>query len=470
MSEITEELIISQLVKNVNFREKVIGYLKHNFFDDESNEEFFKSVSNLVIEDKIKILDRNTLALRIKDTGKIDSILSKEFDFPEANITLLINEAEKWAQNQILKDALIKSVDNFENKKDRNVIGNLIKEAMSFSFEKNTGLSYKRDIKRRFEFYNRIEEKLATGYDLLDFFTYGGLQKKTLTVFAASSGLGKTLLGTNVAAMMSRKGHNGVYITLELAEEFIARRMDSINTGIFYNDIPDHINDVTEFIQNNVKGDVRIREYPPSKACVYNLMSYIRELELSENFKADWVAVDYIQLMQPNNPEAGQNSHDKYKNIAVELREMAYELNIPVITFSQVNRAGYDNSNMGLSNISDSIGIVNTADLMVGMTQTAEEALENFQTWKIIKNRMGRRGVELRVHQDPNTLRFSQKLNPEELLLISDFKSKRKTYIKEINIEADREGNKETPDEVIENLTSYAKGLEKSINIYSDFS
>jgi len=466
--EIRENLILSQLVKNIQFREKVISYLKPSFFDIEENEEFFKALEILVLNDKVKTLDKSTLSLRIKNQEKVNSVLS-ENDFPFENLSMLVKETEKWAQEQLLKEALIKSVDILSEKKDKHLIGALVKEAIAFSFDKNLGLSYRNDIKKRFEFYNRIEQKLSTGYDLLDYHTFGGLQKKTLTVAAASSGLGKTLLGTNLTASLSRRGYNGIYLTLELAEELIARRMDSINTGIPYYDIPRSEKEVADFIEKNVKGNCQIREYAPSKACALNIMAYIQELKIREGWSPVYLVVDYIQLMKPNNPTPGMNSHDKYKAIAEELREIACELDIPVITFSQVQRSGYDNVNLGLSHISDSIGIVNTADLVIGMTQSQEEAEELYQTWKIIKNRLGRRGVELRVRQNDQTLKFEQIFNPEETKLLEDFRERRKYCSKELDKQADIEKDKELPEKVVESYGNYVKGLDKEPDIYSGF-
>lgn len=470
MTQLTEDLLLAQLIRNDVFREKVISYVKPTFFEDEVNIDFFKSLSNLVLVDKVKVLDRATLKLRVEDKEKLESLFSTEFEFSDKNTSFLVIEAEKWAQRAAIREALQKSVDFYDQYKheDRFIVGNLVKEAMSFSFEKNMGLSYKRDIKRRFEFYNRIEEKLPTGYDLLDFYTYGGFQKKTLSIIMASSGLGKTLLGTNLAAMMSRQGHNGIYLTLELAEEFIARRMDSINLNCNYNEIPVMQKEVEDYISKNIKGDVRIREYAPSKASAINILSYVRELEEKEKFKADFLAVDYIQLMKANNPRPNSNSYEKYKDIAEELRELAQELDIPVISFSQVNRSGYDTSNVGLSSISDSMGIINCADFCLAMSQTAEELLENYQTWRIVKNRMGRRGIDIRVHQDPSTLKFSQVLNPEETRMLADFRERRKYSKLELNKEADLERNKETDDIIREDFNKLI-GDSKKIDIYDDF-
>jgi replicative DNA helicase len=468
ISEIKEELILSQLVKNSLFRDKVFSYLKPNFFDEENNESFFKNLEILVLDDRVKVLDKSTLSLRITDQEKINNVLA-ENDFPAENLSLLIKETEKWAQNQFLKNALIKSVDLFKEKKDKHIIGNLIKEAIAYTFDKNLGLSYRNDIERRFDFYNKVEQKLATGYDMMDYHTFGGLQRKTLTIAAASSGLGKTLLGTNLAASLIRRGHNGIYLTLELAEELIARRMDSINTGIPYYEIPRSKKQVEEFIKKNVSGECQIREYAPSKACAMNILSFVQELKMRYGWDPAWLAVDYVQLMKPNNPTANMNSHDKYKAIAEELREIACELDMPVISFSQVQRAGYDNSNLGLSHISDSIGIVNTADLVIGMTQTAEEASEGYQTWKIIKNRLGRRGVELRVKQDSETLRFNQVLTPEETRLLEDFRERRKDVVN-LDRQADIEKDKEQPEAVEQGFGDYIKGLDKTPDIYSEFS
>lgn len=423
-SNIREDLILSQILKNIHYRDKVVQHLKSDWFEDVENEKLYEAISLLINKDSVRKLDSATIKLRYSNDQRVKYLYDEVEEYPTENIPFLLKETESWAKDQFLKRAIIESADIINEGKDKTLIGNYVKEALSFSFDKNLGLNYIRDIHKRFEFYNKTDEKISTGWDMLDVYTNGGLQKKTLTVGAGSSGLGKTLMGTNLTANLIKNGLVGVYVTLELAEEFIARRIDSVISRVPYYLLPRQEDVVAEELRKKVKGNVYVREYPPSKASCANIINFIKDLEITEKIKLDFVVIDYLQLMKPNYASKAVSSYDKYKDIAEELRELAVELNVPVITFSQVQRAGYGNSGMGLSHIADSIGIVNTADLVIGMTQTLEEEDELLQTWRIIKNRLGRKGVEFRVQMDDELLAFNQVINEEESVKISDFKDR----------------------------------------------
>lgn len=420
-----EDLILSQILKNNYFRDKVIQYIKPYFFEETENENVYTCIQKLVNEDKVKQLDVNTVLLKCKDSSRVNYLFGEVDDYPIDNIPFLLKETEEWGKERILQQAILDSHELVNNtKKDRGIVGSLIKDALAFSFDKDLGHNYIKDIHDRFESYKRIEQKITTGFDMLDMFTHGGLQNKTLTVGAGHSGLGKTLLGTNLTATLIQNGYSGVYLTLEMAaKEGISKRIDSIISRIPYNSLFREEGRATNEILRKVKGKLYVREYLPSKACCANIMGYIRDLQSIEKYKIDFLVVDYIQLMKPNFASYATNSYEKYKMIAEELREIAQELNIPVITFSQVQRSAFA-GNLGLSNIADSIGIVNTSDLMIGMTQTEAEEEGNFQTWKIIKNRFGRKNVVFRVQMDEELLCFNQIINEEERIKLEEFKNR----------------------------------------------
>lgn len=421
--EMREDIILNTLIKNVYYRDTVMSHLKPIFFMDDQNEKLFIAIHKLVVKDKIQKLDKKTILLKYQDKSHLDYLFGED-EYPNENIDFLIKETESWGKEQALKESVLEASDIICEKKDTSIIGNLIRKALAFSFDKNLGLNFVADIKRRFDYYNKSEEKIATKYKMLDYYTNGGLQKKTLTIGAGSSGLGKTLLGTNLSTNFIKQGLSGVYLTLELAEELIARRIDSVLTKVPYHDLPQKRKEVMKFFKDFKGGNIHIKEYPPSKASCVNIRTYLKELELLEKFKPDFLIVDYIQLMKPNHEKVGGGSYDKYKDIAEELRELAVELDIPVITFSQVQREGYSNSNLSSTHIADSIGIVNTADLIIGMTQTVEEEELSEQTWRIIKNRLGRKGVSFQVKQESTLLKFVQQISEEEQHLLDAYEAK----------------------------------------------
>jgi replicative DNA helicase len=468
MEQIREDLILSQILKNVYYREKVMQHIKADWFEDTENEKLYEALYILVNKDNVRKLDPITIKLRYNNDQRVKYLHDEVEDYPAENIHFLLKETETWGKDQFLKRAVVASADIINEGKDKSLIGQYIKEALSFSFDKNIGMNYIRDIHKRFEFYNKTDEKIPTQWDMLNVFTNGGLQKKTLTVGAGSSGLGKTLMGTNLTAHWIKNGLTGVYITMELAEEFIARRIDSVISKTAYYAVPRHEREVAIELKKKVCGNVYIREYPPSKASCLNIINFIKDLEISEKVKFDFIIIDYLQLMKPNYATKNVNSYEKYKDVAEELREMAVEMNVPVVTFSQVQRSGYGNSGMGLANIADSIGIVNTADLVIGMTQTLEEEPEMLQTWRLIKNRLGQKGAEFRIQMDSELLSFNQVINEEEQMRINSFKDR------QINSAEPVRTVDESVDNPIEEAKDFEKFAEENIkaedNLYRGFS
>lgn len=425
-----EDLILSQIIQNPYYRDKVLVNLRPNFFEDEGNKKLFLKVHSLIVKDKIALLDRKTLALKHKDKEHIERLF--ELTYPTENINFLIEETEKWGKDNAIKTAIFRAIDVIKEGKETSVIETLVREALSFSFDSDLGLNYFKDIDRRFDFYNMPNERISTGYDMLDYYTNGGLPKGTLTIGAASSGLGKTLAACNISANIIPNGQIGVYLTLELQEELIARRIDSILTKIPYQQIH-HQKD--EFVKKLAKiknrNNFHIKYYPPSRACSNNIKVYLKELEIKEKIVPDYLIVDYLQLMKPNHDRSGASSYEKYREISEELRELATELDIPVLSFTQVQRAGYQNSDVGLTHVADSIGIVNTADCVFAQSQTPEEANNNLQTWRIIKNRLGENAKSFAMELDTITLQFKEKPTQEQEEMVQNWRDKKLIYIEE---------------------------------------
>jgi len=425
--DLDENLVISQLVNNVYYRDKVLIHIKSNFFENEDNEKLFKAIYVLCVKENIQKLDRTTLSLRYKNDEHLNEIFGA-YDYPNENIELLIKDTEKWGRLESFKSAIISSVNMIKNKEDINNSLELVEKSLAFKFESNSGLNYIKDIDRRFEYYNKVEEKIHTSFQMFDMYTNGGIPKKTLSVFLGQSNIGKTMLGTNLAVNFLLQEKSGIYVTLELAEELITRRIDSALVNIPYYSLPKRKNEFINKFSNIKKGQLYIREFPPSKACSLNLKTYMRELELVEKFKIDFLIVDYIQLMKANGNKNNQNSYDKFKEVAEELRELASEYDIPIITFSQIQRGGYDTSEVSLSHVSDSMAIINTSDLVLGITQTPEESEEGLQQWKIIKSRLGAKGVSFRVQFDSEILKFKEILNDDDFQKLENYKERQLMY------------------------------------------
>lgn len=438
--DILENLVLSQIIKNPYYRDKVLTHLRSAFFEDSDHGKMFDAIHSLVIKDGVGKLDRKTIGLKYKKQDKIDEMFYVD-DYPTENVDkFLIPQTEEWGKIQALKEAIVSSATIINDNKDTSIIYKIVTEALAFQFDSDIGLNYNKDIALRFAYYRRADEKLTTGWDMLDYYTNGGLPKKTLTVALGPSNVGKTLLGTNLIRQLIERGYSGIYLTLEMARELIARRVDSAITKIPYYQLPFEEEEATKRLKNLDIGQLYIREYPPSKACTVNIKTYLKELELIEKHQPDFIAIDYIQLMKPNSDRSGMNSYDKYKEISEELREMAVELNIPVITFSQVRREGYSNDDLNMTHVSDSMGIINTSDLVIAMIAN-EEVVEpgkdgkdkgkrgrkkekDTQTWRIIKSRLGKKGVEFKMAKDDDLLRFDPIIDEDEKVMIDEYKDR----------------------------------------------
>jgi replicative DNA helicase len=414
---IDENLIISQILNNSYFRDKVFHNLKKHYFDNEENQKIFHCVKNL-LQNNVNVLDRTTLLSEIKNTEKLDELLDIEFD--NDNIDWLIDNTETWARIEAVNKAVLDSAQlqlgGDKDKDNSEKIYSMITDAVSVSFDKNLGSNYTKDTKERFERYRSKEDSaISTGYQLLDFHLNGGFREKTLNVIMAQSNLGKTLLMCNMTANLVARGLNGIYLTLELEEDIISRRMDSILTGIPFYDLPKYEKKAQSFFENFTGGNAYVREYPPSKASCLNIKTYFKELTLFEKFKPDFLMVDYLNLMKPNyQGKEHENLYTKYFDVSMELRELAVEYKIPVITATQVEKSAYGASNVGMQNVRGSMGIVENSDLVVALTQTEDQEEDNYISWKIVKNRFGRKNSSFLTQFDTKTLKIKEILTEED--------------------------------------------------------
>jgi len=437
-----ENLILSQIIKNVYFREKIVPNIKAIYFEDDDNSELFVALKDLT-QDNLKKIDSSALLLRYPKKEKIRELLG--IDFENENIDWLIDETEKWARLQAIKNAVMQSVDIIvaaDKKKDKTEgdftqVEKLVKDAVAVSFDKNLGINYFDDIEGRIERYKKQDEgSLSTGYRMLDYYTCGGLKPKTLTVLLAQVNLGKTQALCNLSANFMKSGLKGIYLTLELEEDIIARRHDSILTKIPYSELPISVKEVTSFFDKwQGTNEYFIREYPPSKASCINIRTYFKELEMYMGFKFDYLIVDYINIMKSNYYERGQNSYEVFKNVTIELREIATEYNIPVITAAQVGRESFGSSSVGMDSVRSSMGIVENSDLIISMSQTPDQEPDNFITWTLVKNRLGRRMGSIETVFNTSTLTIEEILADEDRQLLERVNSCRNNKFSEKIIE-----------------------------------
>ena len=407
-----EELILSQIINNCYYREKVLSNIKPVYFENADNNKLFKTITKL-LDEKVVVLERNILRLNFHDTEKIDYILSLEFH--NENIDNLIKETETWCQTRALEINILKSADIIAEGKDRTIIPTLMNEALSVSFDKDLGIDYTNDLESRFLRYDpSLERKIPTKYQMLDYYTNGGLSEKTLVVFLGASNLGKSLMMCNVICNMVNQGYNGVYLTLELSKEVIGRRCDSINTQLPYFNLFKLKDQAIKKLSKMKLGHLFIKEYPSSKASCVNIRSYLKELEIYKKFKPDFIVVDSLNLMKTNSSMDINNMYNYYGRITIELRELAIELGIPIITAIHVGRQAYGSANVGQEDVRGSLAIMEFSDVGISLSQTSDQEPENLITWKLVKNRLGRKNGKLETRFDNETLKVSEILTSED--------------------------------------------------------
>jgi replicative DNA helicase len=316
----------------------------------------------------------------------------------------LIQQTEDWAKERAVYNALMKSIEIVNGEaKDKTVssaaIPDILREALAVSFDVSIGHDFFNDAQDRYDQLHKKENRLPFGIKYFDKVTKGGLARKTLTVFVAASGGGKSLAMSHFAATQLALGKNVLYISMEMSEEDLAERVEANLLDATMDDLEYMPKDVylkkIEKLQEKVKGKLKFKEYPSNSASALNFKNLIDELRQKDNFVPDIVYVDYLNICSSYRLKAAATlqSYNYVKAVAEELRALATEYNIPVVTASQINRQGYGNSDGDLENMADSMGTVFTADLIFLLYQNEElESLGQLMV-KRLKHRKGNLSV-----------------------------------------------------------------------------
>ena len=400
-----EKTILSNLILNEEYSRKVYPYLKEDYFDDNALRKIFATCSQYVEQykeppskealklaiDKRKDLTEDTHkeVHQIIDELKVDKMTSHEF---------LIDETEKFCQDKDLFNAIRKSIlilDGQDKENDKGSIPKLLSDSLGISFDTSVGHDFLNDFDDRYEHYHKKEERIPFDIDILNKITKGGLPRKSMTVLLATTGGGKSLLKCHMAANHLMYGKNVLYITMEMAEEEIGRRIDANIMDITIDEVKEIPRDVYEKRMNRYKskttGKLVIKEYPTGSVHSGHFRHLINELKLKKNFEPDVIFLDYLNICASARVRgnAASNSYNLVKSIAEEVRGLAMEFNCAVVTSSQFNRDGYGNSDVDLTNTSESMGITHTADCILGLVTS--EALDELGQLMIkqLKNRWG---------------------------------------------------------------------------------
>ena len=397
-----EFLVLRNLLHNEEYLRKVIPFIKSDYFQDHNQKIVFEEIVSFVSEYN-EVPSKEVLSIEIEKRKDINdtsyteiSKLISYLDAEPAEKGWLEDTTEKWCKERAIYLALMESIaiaDGQDEKKQPDAIPSILSDALAVSFDNHVGHDYLEDYAERFELYNKKEERIAFDLEFLNKITKGGLPNKTLNIALAGTGVGKSLFMCHVASSVLLQGKNVLYITLEMSEERIAERIDAnlLNVNIQeIADLPKQMfeNKVTN-IAEKTQGTLIIKEYPTASAHSGHFTSLLNELALKKSFRPDIIFIDYLNICASSRYRAGSNvnSYTVVKAIAEELRGLACEANVPIISATQTTRSGFGSSDVELTDTSESFGLPATADLMFALISTEElEGLGQIMV-KQLKNR-----------------------------------------------------------------------------------
>jgi len=381
---------------------KVMPFLKKEYFTDENEKVVFNLVSTFIdkynkpptIEAMLITLQNSNLAEGVfKDANETIKVLElTEKSTPE----WLLDETEKFCKDKAVYNAILQSIGIMEGRDKvvtKDGIPALLQDALSVCFDNSVGHDYFEDANSRFEFYHRVEERIPFDLDIFNKITQGGMPNKTLNIALAGTGVGKSLFMCHVAASCIGQGKNVLYITMEMAEERIAERIDAnlLNVEIDQlKNIPKSLYDSRmEKLNSKTHGKLIIKEYPTASAHVGHFKMLLNELSLKRSFKPDVIFIDYLNICASSRfkPGGSVNSYTYIKAIAEELRGLAVEFNVPIMSATQTTRSGFSNTDVELTDTSESFGLPATADFMFALISTEELEQLNQIMVKQLKNR-----------------------------------------------------------------------------------
>jgi archaellum biogenesis ATPase FlaH len=394
--------VLSHLLNNEEYCRRVIPYLQKEYFEGSHKVVFDLIVNFVATHNKLptgRVLDIELQKVSApEDVLNSSSILINEINTKtDLDTEYLINETEKWCKDRAVYLAIMDSIgiiDGKDPEKSEGAIPEILSTALGVSFDQAIGHDYIDDADGRFEFYNRTEERIPWDLDYFNKITKGGIPNKTLNVCLAGTGVGKSLFMCHNAASVLQQGKNVLYITMEMAEERIAERIDANLMDLPIQQLETLSKDVfSQKIQKIAKGTIGkllIKEYPTGAAHSGHFRALLNELKLKKKFAPDIIYIDYLNICSSSRMKAmggSINSYTYIKAIAEELRGLAIEFNLPIMTATQTTRSGFSNTDVGLEDTSESFGLPATADLMFALIATEELDELNQVMVKQLKNR-----------------------------------------------------------------------------------
>ena len=400
--EKVEFLILRNLIHNEQYLRKVIPFIKPEYFEDNNQKIIFEEISSFV-EQYNQPATREVVCIEVEKRQDINDQNFKEItdlvsslEEVHSEFEWLCDTTEKWCRDRAIYLALMESIalaDGKDKDQDRDAIPGILSDALAVSFDTHIGHDYLIDYEERYESYHRKEDKIKFDLEYFNKITKGGLPNKTLNIALAGTGVGKSLFMCHVASAALLGGKNVLYITAEMAEEKIAERIDANLLNVPIQEITDlpkvMFEDKVTKLAQKTQGSLIIKEYPTATAHAGHFRSLLNELALKKSFRPDIIFVDYLNICASQRYRAGSNvnSYTVVKAIAEELRGLACEANVPIVSATQTTRSGYGSSDVELTDTSESFGLPATADLMFALISTEDlEGLGQIMV-KQLKNR-----------------------------------------------------------------------------------
>ena len=397
-----ETVILQNLANDDEYMRKVIPFLKRDYFLDNSDKIIYDKIKDF-IDQYNAIPSKDALVISVQNDKSLNEDQYKEvaeailqLDPTEHNNDWLYKETEKFCKDKAIYNAILSSIaiiDGRDKARTEDGIPQLLQEALGVCFDNNVGHDYIDSSDQRFEFYHKIESRIPFDLDYFNKITNGGMPNKTLNVCLAGTGVGKSLFMCHVAASVLAQNKNVLYITLEMAEERIAERIDANLMNITMDqlkELPKAIFDNRiEKIKDRTQGKLIIKEYPTAGAHTGHFKALLNELQLKRQFKPDLIIIDYLNICASSRFKGGANinSYTLIKSIAEELRGMAVEENVPILSATQTTRGGYGNTDVELTDTSESFGLPATVDFMFALISTEDLEAMNQLMVKQLKNR-----------------------------------------------------------------------------------
>tara|TARA_A100001035_G_scaffold121687_1_gene95579 strand:- start:13165 stop:14535 length:1371 start_codon:yes stop_codon:yes gene_type:complete len=400
-SELRKGILYNMMV-NEDYCRKVAPFVKDEYFTEKHEKVIFDEIVRYFNKNnslpnatalQIEVESRTDLTEPIYNS--IQEFLTKKVE-PINKTEWLVNKTEAWCQERAIVNAVYQAVNVIggdDKKTPMTALPELLHDAIATSFDKSVGHDYTDEADERWDYYNKKENKIETGLEHLDYILRGGIPEKTLGVIMAGTGVGKSLFMCSISSSLLERGRNVLYITMEMAEEKIAQRIDQNLLDMTQEEL-DSIGKESflkrfQNLRTKTQGKLIVKEYPTGMATAAHFRSLLKELDMKKNFVPELICVDYLNICNSLSVSKNANSYEKIKAIAEELRALAMEFNIPVLTATQTNRQGMNDADVGMTDVSESFGLPMTADYFFAMTTNDQLRDDNLIRFSQLKNRYG---------------------------------------------------------------------------------